>query len=165
MAAKFQLKKAKNGKIYFNLLSSKGEVILTSQMYASKATAKKGIAAVRVNSQEKTQFERRINKKGQHYFVLKAKNHQVIGHSEAYSGAAIVNRRVTSAMRNAPRAMTEDMYPSVSSEQCENQDRQYSVREKRETTDIFFRDDLVFSGDCPADLSVRHDDYLYGDAR
>ena len=46
MPSKFQIKKAKNGKHFFNLLASNGEVILTSQMYASKATAKKGIASV-----------------------------------------------------------------------------------------------------------------------
>ena len=50
MPSKFQIKKAKNGKQFFNLLASNGEVILTSQMYASKATAKKGIASVQSNA-------------------------------------------------------------------------------------------------------------------
>ncbi len=109
MAAKFQLKKAKNGKIYFNLLATNGEIILTSQMYASKATAKKGIASVQTNAVNADQFDRRVNKSGKHYFVLKAKNHQVIGNSEAYSGKAAMNNGIKSVGKNAPKAKTEDL--------------------------------------------------------
>jgi hypothetical protein len=34
---------------------------------------------------------------------------------------------------------------------------------KRASDDPFFSDKTVFEGPCPADLSARHDDYLYGD--
>ncbi len=44
MPSKFQIQKSKNGKFFFHLLSANGEVILTSQMYSSRETAKKGIA-------------------------------------------------------------------------------------------------------------------------
>jgi uncharacterized protein YegP (UPF0339 family) len=50
MAAQYELKKSKNGKHFFNLLATNGEIILTSQMYASKAGARKGIAFVRSNA-------------------------------------------------------------------------------------------------------------------
>jgi len=43
----FELKKAANGKFHFNLKASNGQVIAQSQMYASKATALKGIESVR----------------------------------------------------------------------------------------------------------------------
>ncbi|MEE2935302.1 MAG: YegP family protein [Planctomycetota bacterium] len=40
MTAKFKNIRAKNGSFYFNLLAANGEVVLTSQMYASKANTK-----------------------------------------------------------------------------------------------------------------------------
>lgn len=108
MAAKFQLKKAKNGKFFFNLLATNGEVILTSQMYASKATAKKGIASVQANAGDTARFEEKVNKGGQHYFVLKAKNQQVIGNSEAYSGKPAMKNGIKSVSKNGPKAGIED---------------------------------------------------------
>ena len=61
----------KNGKTYFNLLATNGEIILTSQMYASNATAKKGIASVQTNAASGAQFEEKQNVKGKYYFVLR----------------------------------------------------------------------------------------------
>lgn len=43
----FELKKAANGKFHFNLKASNGQVIASSQMYKSKATAMNGIESVR----------------------------------------------------------------------------------------------------------------------
>lgn len=43
----FELKAAANGKYHFNLKASNGQVIATSQMYKSKATALNGIESVR----------------------------------------------------------------------------------------------------------------------
>ena len=109
MAAKFQLKRAKDNKVYFNLLATNGEVILTSQMYASKATAKKGIASVQTNAATLSQFEELTNKAGKHYFVLKAKNRQVIGNGEAYSGKPAMKNGIKSVSKNAPKATIEDI--------------------------------------------------------
>lgn len=50
MAEKFELKKSKTGKFMFNLKASNGQVILTSQMYATKAAAQNGIASVKKNA-------------------------------------------------------------------------------------------------------------------
>ena len=46
----FALKAAKNGKVYFTLEAKNGEVIGTSQMYASTSGRKKGIASVIKNA-------------------------------------------------------------------------------------------------------------------
>ena len=46
----FNLKEAKNGKFYFTLDAKNGEVIGSSQMYASKATRRKGIKSVMANA-------------------------------------------------------------------------------------------------------------------
>jgi uncharacterized protein YegP (UPF0339 family) len=46
----FDRKVAKNGKPYFNLKSTNGQVIGASQMYASGATMRNGIASVKKNA-------------------------------------------------------------------------------------------------------------------
>ena len=50
MPGKFEIKRAKDGEYYFNLLAGNHEVILTSEMYKAKASAKNGIESVRKNS-------------------------------------------------------------------------------------------------------------------
>ncbi len=113
MPAKFQIKKARNGKLFFNLLATNGEIILTSQMYASKVTAKKGIASVQSNAAELDQYEQKTNKKGEHYFVLKAKNQKVIGQSEGYAGSTGMKKGIKSVSKNAPKAKIEDITVKV----------------------------------------------------
>ncbi|MDZ4350781.1 MAG: YegP family protein [Xanthomonadaceae bacterium] len=46
----FERKTAKNGKNYFTLNASNGQVIGKSQMYASAASCEKGIASVKANA-------------------------------------------------------------------------------------------------------------------
>jgi hypothetical protein len=50
MAAKFVLKRSANGKYHFNLQAANGEIIATSELYESKASAQKGIESVRVSA-------------------------------------------------------------------------------------------------------------------
>lgn len=50
--ARFERKEAKNGKPYFNLKASNGQVIGASQMYASAKTMENGIASVKKNAPE-----------------------------------------------------------------------------------------------------------------
>ena len=47
---RFEIKEAKNGKPFFNLKASNGQVIGSSQMYASERTMKQGIASVMKNA-------------------------------------------------------------------------------------------------------------------
>ena len=49
---KYEIKVAKNGKPFFNLKASNGQVIGASQMYASEKTMKAGIASVIKNAPE-----------------------------------------------------------------------------------------------------------------
>ena len=100
MAAQFELKTAKNGKHFFNLLAANGEIILTSQMYASASGARKGIAAVQANASQGDRYERRQGKKGKSHFVLKSTNHRVIGTSETYSSKAAMEKGIQAAMKN-----------------------------------------------------------------
>lgn len=104
MPGKFELKKAKNGKFYFNLKAGNGEIILTSQMYADKGGCENGIESVRNNSASEDMFDTMEDKSGKPYFVLKAKNSQVIGRSESYSSKSSMKKGIASVMRNAPEA-------------------------------------------------------------
>lgn len=48
---KFNIKEGNDGKFYFNLTATNGEIILASQGYAAKASAVNGIESVKKNSQ------------------------------------------------------------------------------------------------------------------
>jgi uncharacterized protein YegP (UPF0339 family) len=105
----YELKKAKNGQFHFNLKAGNGEIILTSEMYASKASAENGIASVQTNSPDEKQYEVKPAKDGQHYFVLKAKNHQIIGVSEMYTTDAAARKGIASVTKNGPSADIRDL--------------------------------------------------------
>jgi uncharacterized protein YegP (UPF0339 family) len=50
--SRFDRKESKNGKWYFNLKSTNGQIIGTSEMYESKASCENGIASVKKNAPE-----------------------------------------------------------------------------------------------------------------
>ena len=50
--ARYEVKVAKNGKPFFNLKATNGQVVGASQMYASETTMKAGIASVMKNAPE-----------------------------------------------------------------------------------------------------------------
>ncbi|MET0672241.1 MAG: YegP family protein [Microbacterium pygmaeum] len=58
MAGKFELWVDKGGEYRFNLKATNGQVIATSEGYASKASALKGIESVRNNAPEAAVVER-----------------------------------------------------------------------------------------------------------
>ncbi|MFT4017793.1 MAG: YegP family protein [Agriterribacter sp.] len=52
--SKYELKSASNGKYFFNLKASNGQVIGTSQMYESESSRSTGIASVKSNAADAT---------------------------------------------------------------------------------------------------------------
>jgi uncharacterized protein len=108
MAGKFELKKSKNDKFYFSLLAGNGQIILSSEMYESKASANNGIASVQKNATDDARYERLQSSKGEPYFVLKAGNHQVIGKSQMYAGEKARDNGIDSCKTNAPKAAVDD---------------------------------------------------------
>ena len=54
IAERFEEKVSKNGKFYFNLKSSNGQIVGTSEMYESKTAQENGIASVMKNAPEAT---------------------------------------------------------------------------------------------------------------
>jgi Uncharacterized conserved protein len=109
MAAKFELKKSTNGEQFlFNLKAGNGEIILTSELYQSKASAQNGIASVKKNAPDDARYSRLTAKNGSPYFVLKAGNGEIIGKSEMYSSAAAMENGIASVKKNAPDAAVDD---------------------------------------------------------
>ena len=47
---RFEIKEASNGKPYFNLMATNGQIIGSSQMYANQVNMKNGIASVMKNA-------------------------------------------------------------------------------------------------------------------
>lgn len=108
MPGKFELLRGKSGKFHFNLKSSNGQIILSSQMYKSIGSAKNGINSVRNNSGSAEKFDRRKTKDGQPYFVLKAANGIVIGKSETYNSDSSMENGIKSVQKNGPEARLVD---------------------------------------------------------
>jgi uncharacterized protein len=107
MAPKFEIKKGKGG-FRFNLKAANGQTILTSEQYASKAGADNGIKSVKENSKRKGQFEERKARNGETYFVLKARNGEIIGRSETYESSSGRKNGMESVQKNAGGAKIED---------------------------------------------------------
>jgi uncharacterized protein YegP (UPF0339 family) len=61
MAAIFEIKKANNNKFSFNLIAGNGEVILTSEQYKAKTSAKDGISSVKTNAPNNERYERKTS--------------------------------------------------------------------------------------------------------
>jgi uncharacterized protein len=108
MNGRFLISRSTDEQFYFNLLAGNGERILTSELYAAKQSAHTGIASVKMNAPIDQQYDRRIDTQGKPYFVLKAKNGEIIGKSESYSSTAATEKGIQSVKTNAPSAVTED---------------------------------------------------------
>ncbi len=108
MAGKFELKKNASGKFTFNLKAGNGRVILTSQLYRTKAAAQVGIESVKQHAADDANFERKTSTSGEPYFVLKAANTQVIGSSEMYTSTSARENGIASVKTHAPNATIVD---------------------------------------------------------
>ena len=111
MAAKFDLKKTSDAQYHFVLKAANGEVILSSETYTTKQSAKNGIDSVRANAPYDSRYEKRTS--GQptsqrYYFVLKAANSEVIGTSEMYATEQGRDNGIKSVKTNAPGAPVDD---------------------------------------------------------
>lgn len=108
MASAFVLMNAAGAKFRFNLRAGNNEIILTSELYASKAGAENGIESVRTNASDEKRYDRRTATSGSPYFVLTATNGQIIGTSEMYSTTAARDNGIAAVMKTAPGAPVDD---------------------------------------------------------
>ncbi|NLA43939.1 YegP family protein [Candidatus Saccharibacteria bacterium] len=117
---KFVIKATKTGYV-FNLKASNGEVILTSEVYSTAGSCKKGVESVRSNAAAKVEdqtletaqtltnpkFEVYTDKAGEFRFRLKARNGETVGSSEAYKSKGACMNGIESVKKNAPGATIE----------------------------------------------------------
>ena len=115
---KFVVKEVKSG-IKFDLKAGNGEVIATSEVYASEAACMNGIASVQKNAPlagvenqtvegfevlKHPKFEVYKDKAGEFRFRLKATNGQIIAVGEGYKALAGCLNGIESIKKNAPDA-------------------------------------------------------------
>ena len=109
MAGKFEIKKSSDDQFFFNLKAGNGEIILTSEMYAAKSGAERGIESTRKNAPLDAQYARKTTTGGQHYFALTAANRESIGKSETYTSASEMENGIESVKKDAPDAEIDDL--------------------------------------------------------
>ena len=109
MSGKFELKKSANGQFYFNLKSSNGQIVIASEMYKAKASALNGIESIRKNCSDDTCYVRKQSTNGKSYFVLRARNHQVIGKSQMYNSPKAMEGGISSVKNNAVKAVLKNL--------------------------------------------------------
>ena len=115
---KFVIKKTNTG-VKFDLKTTRGQVIATSEVYASIAGCKNGIASVQKNApiaavenqtvegfatEKNPKFEVYTDKSGEFRFRLTATNGQVIAVSEGYKAIASCLNGVDAVKKNAKDA-------------------------------------------------------------
>lgn len=107
----------------FNLEASNGQVICTSQVYASEATCKNGIESVRKNCKSKVEdqtlqgyqavtnpkYELYQDKSGEYRFRLKASNGEIIAASQGYTSKQSCKNGIESVAKNAPDSPVEKL--------------------------------------------------------
>ena len=105
---KFVISKRKNGEFQFNLVAGNGEIVLTSEGYASKPSCMNGVKSVVKNAADVKRFEPKVAKNGKFHFNLKASNGQVIGSSEMYDSQSTCENGIASVKKNVVGAKIED---------------------------------------------------------
>jgi len=118
---KFIVRSTNTG-IKFDLKAGNGEVIATSEVYASEASCLGGVESVKKNApvaavenqtvegyatEKHPKFEVYNDKAGEFRFRLKATNGQIIAVSEGYKALAGCLNGIESVKKNAPDAPVE----------------------------------------------------------
>ena len=92
---RFELFKGTSGKTYFRLRAGNGEIVLSSQGYASKSAAQAGIDSVIENGIDAQRFDRIHAEDGQVRIRLIANNGAIIANGEPYASSANAERAIT----------------------------------------------------------------------
>lgn len=121
---RFEILVAQNGEHYFNLKAANGEVIGTSELYASKANAERGARTVRAlvrlaraaaaaetkPAAKVVRFEIFTGEDKQAYFRLRAGNGEVVLGSEGYASKSNARRAIDSVVTNGQDASRFDVF-------------------------------------------------------
>ena len=113
MQGYYQLQIGDLGRFHFTLRAPNHEVILSSQLYAARENAEKGIQSARANGPEEDRYERKLSAKQQPYFLLKAANGQIIGVSEMYETEQSRDDGIRSVMTHSASEAIDDRTAGV----------------------------------------------------
>ena len=122
-ARRYDVRQAASGDFYFNLKAANGKVIGTSEMYANKANAERGVDAVVRNvddylafqaTRTGARFEVRESASGQFFFNLRAANGAIVLQSESYTSEAGALNGTFSVSDNGTDETRYDLLPSSS---------------------------------------------------
>lgn len=108
MPAKFEITKRKSGQYIFNLLASNGKILLTSEIFTTKADVVRRIESVKKYSARNANFQRMTSGNEASFFVIKDTNGDVIGKSKMYSSIVGMEKGMASVRANAPCAEVYD---------------------------------------------------------
>ena len=106
--AKFEIYQSKNGEYRFRMKSSNGQIVLASEGYKQKSSAKNGIESVRKNINRDGGTELYEGKNGKHYFRVKSTNGQTVASSQGYASGRGAANGIASVQKNADTATVED---------------------------------------------------------
>jgi uncharacterized protein len=101
----FEILLSSNNEFYFTLNAGNGEVTLMSEFYKNKQGCLNGIESVRENASVEENFDIRLSKDRKRYFVLKAKNGEIIGTSETYNSLKGMLTGLESVMKSSQNSI------------------------------------------------------------
>lgn len=106
MSSKFELFKSPNDNLfYFHLKNSKGEIILQSEGYTTKANCQNGIRSVKKNAI----LDKAYQTTAKHFNLKSVDNGKIIASSEKYASEALIEKGIATLKKNAPNAETIDL--------------------------------------------------------
>lgn len=105
---KYHVAKSVNKQYYWSLRGNNGERILQSEMYTTKGAAFGGISSCKENSPLDERYQRKTASTNQPFFVLAARNGEIIGKSEEYSSVQAREQGIAACKLNGPSSGVQD---------------------------------------------------------
>jgi len=118
----FDVKQASNGDYYFNLKAGNGQVIGTSEMYASKSNAERGARTVRAlvrlqystkAAPQRESFELFKGEDGKTYFRLRSGNGEIMLGSQGYTTKQSAEKGLASVETNGSDAASYEIFETA----------------------------------------------------
>jgi uncharacterized protein len=116
----FDVKQATNGDWFFDLVAGNGEIIGTSELYATKSNAERGARAVRAlvrlcrdttqGAPRRESFELFKGEDGKAYFHLRAANGEIMLGSQAYASTTNARVGIASVLANGTDEAQYDVF-------------------------------------------------------
>lgn len=161
----FECRVAVNGDAYFVVKATNGEVLGTSELYASKTNAERGAATVRrlvriqraANLQgalKRERFELFVGEDGKSYFRVRAGNGEIVLGSQSYATKQGAQKGIASVVTNGASASAYEVF--------EASDGEWGVRLVAKNGEVVARGELYASKSNATRAVTRLSDMLRG---